>query len=118
MNIIASLKQFNTNNINMTDNESNMDNTVPIGNENDYDRSQTRTIDGNILGQSADDDAISNSQDMIMLKFKVAFKSIAYNHMMVVNHQLNKWKDIKLLNKSVSIRDNLIKKSDQRDVKD
>lgn len=53
---------------------------------------------------------------MIMLKFKVAFKAISFNHMLVINYYLTKWKNIKLLNKSVSIRDNLIKKSDARDI--
>lgn len=55
---------------------------------------------------------------MIMLKFKVAFKSIAFNHMLVVNDYLGKWKEFKLLNRSVSIRDNLIKKSENRDIND
>lgn len=55
INIIEGLKHFTTNNVN----DDNLDCSIPRYTHDD--RSQTRTIDNNLLAQSVEDDAISNS---------------------------------------------------------
>eukprot|EP00341_Mesodinium_pulex_P005589 CAMPEP_0116901276 /NCGR_PEP_ID=MMETSP0467-20121206/9248_1 /TAXON_ID=283647 /ORGANISM="Mesodinium pulex, Strain SPMC105" /LENGTH=76 /DNA_ID=CAMNT_0004574741 /DNA_START=409 /DNA_END=636 /DNA_ORIENTATION=- len=37
------------------------------------------------------EDNVSNSYDIIVLKFKCAFKNINYNLLMVLNNSLKKW---------------------------